>query len=254
MLNRKEFYIGYAATAPRGLAKFRARAVMALLLAGPLIATILVLAQQPFVSSVFEFLQYETFAGVIEERPYPTLLVKRPGQTAAGSEFSRYLLTVVGKQSAAPVVDGLEGKSVRLEGALIYLGGETMIEIKDGSLEQVSTALTDISEPTSEGTATFEGEIVDTKCWLGVMNPGKGKVHKACAIRCISGGLPPALLVHDEHGRSSMLLLVGLDGRPLNKEVLNIVATPLRVTGEVKRKGDSRFLYAEPSDFQPLRQ
>jgi hypothetical protein len=86
------------------------------------------------------------------------------------------------------------------------------------------------------------------------MNPGKGKVHKACAVRCISGGSPPALLVHHEDGRSSMFLLVGRDGRPLNKELLHIVATPLRVTGEVKRKGDSRFLYAEPGDFQPLRE
>lgn len=254
MPSGREFYIGYAPTTPHGLAKFRRRVVTALVLVGLVTATAIVLAQQAFVASVFEFLQYRTFMGVIEEHPYPTLLVKRPGQTAAGNEFSRYLLTVPGKRGAASDVAGLGGKSVRLEGALIYLDGETMIELQDGSLEQVSTAMTDLAEPTSEGTATFEGEIIDTKCWLGVMNPGKGKVHKACAVRCISGGSPPALLIHDEEGRPSMLLLVGRDGRPLNKEVLEIVGTPLRATGEVMRKGDSRFLYAEPDEFQRLRE
>jgi hypothetical protein len=28
---------------------------------------------------------------------------------------------------------------------------------------------------------TLTGEIVDSKCYLGVMNPGQGKVHRDCA-------------------------------------------------------------------------
>ena len=47
----------------------------------------------------------------------------------------------------------------------------------------------------SLGKQTFVGEIVDSKCFLGVMNPGRLTPHRACAIRCISGGVPPVLLV-----------------------------------------------------------
>ncbi len=254
MSKRREFYIGFAATAPRGLAQFRLRAVSALFALGLVVAAAIVLAQQPFVPSVFEFLQYQTFTGVVEERPYPALLVRRPGKAAAGQEFSRYLLTVPGKRSAAPEVESLAGRTVRLEGALTYLDGDTMIEVNPGSVELLSTTFTPGTKPISLGEAALEGEIVDAKCWLGVMNPGKGKVHKSCAVRCISGGSPPALLTHDEQGRRILLLLVGRDGRPLNQEVLDIVATPLRVTGEVNQQGSSRYLYAEPAEFHPLRE
>ena len=40
-------------------------------------------------------------------------------------------------------------------------------------------------------TFTLIGEIVDSKRYLGVMNPGNGKVHRDCAVRCLSGGIPP---------------------------------------------------------------
>lgn len=254
MSERREFYIGFAAVAPRGLARFRSRVVSGLVVLGLALAATIVFAQQRFVPSVFEFLQYQEFSGVIEERPYPALLVRRPGKTAPGQEYSRYLLTVPGKQSAGPEVEGLDGRAVRLEGALIYLDGDTMLEVKEGSVEQLEATVSAGPPPVSLGEVSLEGEIVDTKCWLGVMNPGKGKVHKDCAIRCISGGSPPALLTHDERGGRSLLLLVGRDGRPLNQEVLDIVAAPLRVTGEVKQNGSTRYLYAEPDELQPLRE
>jgi len=42
-----------------------------------------------------------------------------------------------------------------------------------------------------------------------------GKVHRACAVRCLSGGVPPGLLVRDESGNAVTYLLVGEDGRAL---------------------------------------
>lgn len=54
------------------------------------------------------------------------------------------------------------------------------------------------------GETTLKGEIVDSKCYLGVMNPGNLKAHRACAINCIQGGVPPVLLVRDGGGASAM--------------------------------------------------
>ena len=248
--NRAEFYVGYAPVAPRRLSLFRRRVVASLVGFAVLTAVSIVLAQQPFVPSLFEFLEYRTFQGVIEEHPYPALLVRRPGVAEGDRAFSRYLLTIPGKLSARSETEGLEGKQVRLEGALIYLDGLTMIELNEGTVEVTSTA-PPVSPSTraSLGEVTVEGEIVDIKCYLGVMNPAKGKVHKACAIRCISGGVPPSLLVRDESGRGSILILVGRDGRPLHEEVLEIVGEPVRVRGELMRSGDSDFLSVEPADF-----
>ena len=35
------------------------------------------------------------------------------------------------------------------------------------------------------GPVELTGEIADSKCWLGVMNPGEGTVHRDCARRCL---------------------------------------------------------------------
>jgi hypothetical protein len=217
------------------------------------VAVLIVLAQQPFVPSLFEFLDYRTFQGVVEEHPYPALLLRRPGVADGDRAFSRYLLANPGKRGAGPETAGLQGKQVRLEGALIHLNGQTMIELKEGTLAVTSTAApVDPLARMSLGEVTVEGEIVDSKCYLGVMNPGKGKVHKACATRCISGGIPPGLLVRDEAGGRSVLILAGRDGRPLHEEVLRMVGEPVQVTGKLMRSGDSFFFYAEPDQFLRL--
>jgi hypothetical protein len=103
---------------------------------------------------------------------------------------------------------------------------------------------------TDLGEVTLKGEIVDSKCYLGVMNPGNGKVHRDCAVRCISGGAPPAFIAQDSKGDVRVLLLTGSDGRALNREILSFVAEPLELTGRLARRGDSLFLLSEPSTFR----
>ena len=105
--------------------------------------------------------------------------------------------------------------------------------------------------PENLGRQTLTGEIVDSKCYLGVMNPGQLAPHRACAVRCISGGIPPVLLVRQKVGPPLYFLLVREDGSPVNKQVLNMIAVPLTVTGEVVRQGDLLILRANPATFQP---
>ena len=45
------------------------------------------------------------------------------------------------------------------------------------------------------GETRLKGEIYDPKCAFGAMKPGFGKPHRSCAIRCISGGVPPILRI-----------------------------------------------------------
>jgi hypothetical protein len=109
--------------------------------------------------------------------------------------------------------------------------------------------------PRSEslGEQTFVGEIVDSKCFLGVMNPGQLKPHRACAVRCISGGVPPVLLLRQADGSARYLLLMSREGRPVNQDVLDLVAEPVRVTGELVRDGELLTLRSDPSTFERVR-
>ena len=128
-----------------------------------------------------------------------------------------------------------------------------MIETKP---EWISAATNDERRAQSDasgqqlGRQTLVGEIVDSKCWLGVMNPGALTPHRACAIRCISGGVPPVLLVRQKSGPPVYLLLVSASGKPVNKEVLALVAEPVAITGEVERQGDLLILRADPSTYR----
>jgi hypothetical protein len=235
-----DFYVGYLPKAPTALARFVRKVTLALGLLGVTVALVLIAGQMPFANSAFEYGKPRSFEGVIETRPFPTLLVARPGQTGQEDKYSRYLLVAPGKRGADDLVASFDGKQVRLQGQLIYREGGTMVEIVPGSIAVTDTAPA-IQETTRDlGTVTVTGEIVDSKCYLGVMNPGQGKIHRDCAARCLSGGIPPFFVTID--GREQFLL-VGLDGRALGRDTLReFIAEPITIRGELLQQGDSRLL------------
>jgi hypothetical protein len=214
---------------------------------GLLTGLVLVFGQQPFPRSTFEYQQFREFTGLVETNPYPSLLVERPGAPAGQSPYSRYLLVAPGKHGADSDVHEFAGKRVSLRGSLIYRDGQTMIELLPGSLAlQSSTPLNRIEE-TKLGEVTVVGEIVDSKCYLGVMNPGRTKVHRDCATRCISGGIPPMLVTAD-----ATYLLVGTGGRQLNQEVLDMVGETIEVRGTAVRSGETLSLQSEPGTYRRM--
>ena len=80
-----------------------------------------------------------------------------------------------------------------------------MLEVKAGSLRAAGPARAALLPVADLGTVTLTGEIVDTKCHFGVMKAGEGKVHRECAVRCISGGAPPGFLARDRSGEARLL-------------------------------------------------
>jgi hypothetical protein len=235
-----DFYIGYLPKAPPALARFVRRVIVLLGLLGVAIALALVTGQMPFANSAFEYGRMRGFEGIIEAQPYPTLLVARPGDVGSGDKHSRYLLVAPGKHGADSIVAGFDGKDVRLKGQLIYRESGTMIEIEPGSIVPLNSPPAPQAPTVDLGPITLTGEIVDSKCYLGVMNPGSGKVHRDCAARCISGGIPPIFVTLDGE---EQFLLVGADGYAIVPDALReFVAEPITMTGEALRRGETRIL------------
>lgn len=257
---KDEFYIGYLPTAPAGLGKMMRNIIILLLAIASVAAIILVINQKPFYPSVFEFGNVRTFEGIVKEHPYPTLLVVRPGEAGALPGYSQYYLAGYGKFGAAALVKGMDGKRVQVQGALIHRDGQTMIKIEDANavkpLGDVATALASFSLNSQAGKnlGTFQvtGEIVDSQCYLGVMNPGEGKPHKECAIRCISGGVPPIFVVKNSEGVANYFLLVSHEGKTVNQEILPLVADPVQITGEVIQYENLLVLRADPKTYKRL--
>lgn len=240
-----DFYVGYLPQAPSILARFVRRAVVGLGLLAVTLALVFALAQHPFANSNFEFGKVRTFEGVIAARPYPELLVTRPGLASQGRD-SQYLLVAPGKHGADSLVATFDGQAVRLQGQLIYRDGSTMLEVTPGSIVPGGGAVAN-RETRELGEITVRGEIVDSKCYLGVMNPGSGKVHRDCAARCLSGGIPP-LFVSESTG--DQYLLVGTDGEAIRRDALReFIAEPITLHGEVLMQGETRLLRIDPQSL-----
>jgi hypothetical protein len=235
-----DFYVGYVARAPAALGRRIKRIVIGLVAASLAVSAALILDQAPFAASKFEYGIYQDYSGVIEAWPYPILRTNN----------SSFLLIGTGKHGVSEAVRGLQGKRVRLKASLIQRGQDRMLEVVPVSMQETGSGLTRAVEQTDLGSVRLRGEIVDSKCYLGVMNPGNGKVHRDCAVRCISGGAPPAFIARDASGETRVLLLTGSDGRALHREVLPFVAEPLLIAGELVRSGSHLILKAEPSRFR----
>ena len=234
-----DFYVGYFPKAPSSLAKWLKRIVSAAMLCGLAAGALLIFNQAPFADSKFEYGVYREYSGVIEEWPYPML------RTADAS----FLLVGPGKHGFAGA-KGLQGHSVHFQAELIERGPDRMLEVLPSSLSEISALPVPTASPVPLGWVRLRGEIVDSKCYLGVMNPGEGKVHRDCAVRCISGGAPPAFVARDAAGEARVLLLVGSDGSALSRKVLPFVAEPLEISGELVRSGSNLILKADPSQFR----
>jgi hypothetical protein len=248
MSTEPDFYIGYLPQVPSGLRQFLRRAIVAIGLVVVVLVLVFALAQMPFARSYFEFGNLRDFEGTVSVDPYPTLLVNRPGADASNARRSEYLLVAPGKHGADDLIRNFVGKEVRLRGQLIYRDEKTMLEIEPGSIRLVNAGGTEKVPAQDLGSVTLSGEIVDSKCYLGVMNPGNGKVHRDCASRCLSGGIPPLFI---ESGTGKTFLLVGADTSPLSyKDISEFVAEPLKVHGEHIVRGDQHLLSIIPGELR----
>lgn len=250
MNDHEEFYVGWQDRAPSGIASRVRMTITALCAVIIALACVIPLAQRTIGVAVFQWGTVKDFSGVLEANPYPHLLVQRPGHDAGNSTY--YLVAPFKFGLNPQEIQAFDGKRVSLEGTLIFRENQTMIEARPDSIRLASSSAS--SEPKPEtidlGRQTLVGEIVDSKCYLGVMNPGRFAPHRGCAVRCISGGIPPILVVHSQTGPALHLLLVSTDGSPINKQVLEMVAEPVQITGHVIRQGDLRILRADPATFQ----
>jgi hypothetical protein len=242
-----DFYVGYLPKAPTLIGRFVRKTVMTLGVAAAALALVFVFGQVRFASSSFEYGKVRSFEGTIVARPYPTLLMARPGEVGNRTTHSEYLLVAPGKHGADELVAGLDGMQIQLQGQLIYRDGETMVEVVPGTLSTAKPSSSAAEGIHDLGPVTVTGEIVDSKCYLGVMNPGQGKVHRDCAARCLSGGIPPLFVTTD--GREQFLL-VGLDGLALKHDALReFIAEPITIRGESLLRGETRLLKVDPSSL-----
>src|SRR5204863_9824731 len=140
----------------------------------------------------------------------------------------------------------LDKKEVTFKGTLLYSDGKTLLQIdkNDNPLLNVAASASTIQPDIKElGTVHLTGEVLDPKCYFGVMKPGHGKPHRDCAIRCIAGGMDPVLWVRNEKGEANYYLLLDSRGKKMNEQLRDYIADPVSVTAHAVQYDDWIVLY-----------
>ncbi|HVS64817.1 MAG TPA: hypothetical protein VMT85_15080 [Thermoanaerobaculia bacterium] len=261
-----ELYVGYLPQTPPGIARFVRRTVWLL---GALVigmAILLPMLQSPFDPGFFELGSPRTLTGRIAGTPYPTLIVDAPVSTASASApggsppSSSMLLVDPGKHGALERVGGLDGTRVEATGTLAARPDLAVFELAADPRplptpieEPIADPIAGAGEEPAPGRrVTLRGEIVDSKCFAGVMKPGRDEVHRACAALCIRGGIPPAFVADAGSDGVEVYLLVDADGAPLGERISPWVGQPVEVEGVAQPRGDLVLLRADLDSLRRL--
>lgn len=177
-----------------------------------------------------------TLTGTIVAEPYPMLL---PDDGSAG-----VLLVGVGKIGPPQDVLDRVGAVASITGYRLERDGMRMIEVQSASDARATSTMG--ARPRAErGSHQIATEILDSKCYMGAMKPGSGAGHRACAILCVRGGIPPMISWRDEAGVAHYALLTSADGQPMRDEDTSLIGEPVVVSGTLTTRDGWLWMAAD---------
>ena len=244
-----EFFIGYVNNIPPKIRKFLWVLIPTLVAVSIILGLVLPKVHNQFTDG--RYTKFQEFEGLLIDKPIPHLVVPRSGKINEENGYSRYILAGTRKTAVNDQVLKLAGNWVKLRAIPVFRDNMTLLAVSSKTppeaIEPPKLETPPSLEGKSLGQYTLQGEIVDTKCYLGVMNPGHTKTHKECAIRCLSGGVPATFRVVNQDGQVYYFLLVDSQGNALDKSNFNLVSEPVQIIGEVIKYGDLFVLKGEPT-------
>jgi len=254
-MDKDEFYVGYATEHPKKTMAFFKKFILLIALIIVAVAFIFSYSQKPFENSSFELGTLTELEGVLYQNPYPILRT-----TLEGDATKDILLLGFGKFGAEQGLAEIfkdqksEGVAIKLQGTLIYYDGKTLLQLQPNITDtyKIMGQTNTSSSMVSLGTTKLRGEVIDPKCYFGVMKPGYGKIHRSCAARCISGGIPPVFLCLNSEKEASYFLIADTHGAPINNEILDHIGKSSEIQGELFQLGDWMQIRVNPEDITTL--
>lgn len=257
MEKKDNFYIGWMPDASDSTTKFIRKVVIGLVMFMIIAGIFISRSQKKFSTAVFEYGNTVELQGLYQDFPVPSIRLASMNDITGKRTYTTIPLVGYGKHGAEGIIAELEkkqgdkfsNKELTLRGTLIYHDGKSLLQIdqNDSPFIKLNPApYNKYSQVTlqTKGKQTFCGEIVDPKCFFGVMKPGLGKPHRDCAIRCLAGGIPPVFVSQDETGNKTYYLLRSADGKKIDPSVLQeIIADPVSFSGELKYFDDWGIIY-----------
>lgn len=216
----------------------------------------LAISQKKFSTGTFEFGKLTEVKGIYFQQLVPVIKVVNGKNIWGEISYITIPLVGYGKHGADGIISDIEKekaisldkKQVTLKGTLLYNDGKTILQIdkNDNPVLAIGNNASPelLPEVKDLGIQKIKGEIVDPKCYFGVMKPGEGKPHRDCAIRCILGGIPPVFHVQSKKG-DNYYLIVGPHGEKMNEAVQDYVAEPTEINARVVKYDDWIVMFVQ---------
>jgi hypothetical protein len=257
----RPFYIGWMAAAPKALVQFIKKYLLFIFILVVVLGSLLAISQKKFGTGNFEFGTLTDVKGIYFDKPVPCLKVLNGKDIWGNQSYITIPLVGYGKHGAEGAIRELEKekntvmnqKEVTLRGTLLYNDGVTILQVdkNDNANLKISGEAIPVEllpKVKDLGNSKIKGEIIDPKCYFGVMKPGEGKPHRDCAIRCILGGISPMLAVKNEKGEANYYLLASSDGESINTVVQDYVAEAVELEVRLMQYDDWVVAYLSTKD------
>ena len=244
-MKEKPFFVGWDVTPSQACITKRGWLLLGLSI---LIAGWIGAGQRTPGKGTFAFGDVRVYKGILIAEPTPMLVSDK---TIGGHQLF-YLVNPLKRGFPNSTARKHHLAKVEIRGMLIHDEYEAMIEVLPNGVQAFGRTEKSPLKVSEAQKVILRGEIVDSKCHLGAMNPGRFKPHRACAIRCIAGGIPSILVVQSLDGALTYYLLVGTKGESIHRQLLSFVAEPVEVIGETRVVGDRNVLYLNTSNITRL--
>jgi len=264
-VSNNDFYIGWMPAAPASFVKHTRKVLVALFLLVIAVGAIVASSQKQFSTAVFEYGQLTEVKGIYLQTPVPSIKVITQKDLFGHSTYLTMPLVGYGKFGAEGIISeiekekqlSLDKKQVVVKGTLLYSDGKTLLQVDkhDDPFISISNTIAPAaiqSIETDLGHIKLRGEILDPKCYFGVMKPGHGKPHRDCAIRCLLGGMSPVFYTRNERGAATYYLVLGPNGEKINEQLKDFVADPVELQANAKQFDDWVVLYVEPVSIKRI--
>lgn len=253
-MSKDEFYVGYLPLGPRQK-RFLVSVVTFLLVSTVVVSSFFAIFQNsprdgvgwdPAGKGAIEL------QGVVKNHPYDLFYF----EDLETREIRTAILTSMVKTSVSDRMKDFYGEPVNLKGVMTRQDGRFVFSVlndKDAiSKSDFDLAKLEAVTTLNLGKKNLKGEIIDPKCYIGAMKPGGGKVHKACAVLCIRGGIAPMFVTRDKFMRETYYLVTDESGDPLIEEIVPYVGDPIALSGEVDQRGDLLVLKLDQKTIRRL--
>ncbi|WP_421765595.1 hypothetical protein [Ekhidna sp.] len=249
---KDDFYIGWSNEAPQSHTSKAKLFFVGVLIGMVSIGVIYVKNQHGYIDSIYDYGIIQEFSGYLVKDPIWGLRVEEDGK------IKTIPLVGFGKMGPDRTLSKMmethelkEGTMVTLRGMVFHYQDKYWMELTERENSLVSAGSQTMVDRNIRmiGYKELEGEIVDPKCFFGVMNPAVKAVHRSCAIRCISGGMPPLLAIRENGIFVDYYFLHGKEMESIADQILPYVGVPVKVSGVAAIYDDWKSLIIDVSSL-----